>query len=106
MARGDLAAADRVLTTAAGVDGASPETFYSLAEVKRARTMPAEATTWYKKATDTDPGWSSPYVKLGLIAFNQGDFASATQYLERAVKLQPDGPDAAEARSLLEKARR
>lgn len=101
MERGNVESADQILTQAAAEESAGPETFFSLGEVKRARGAAADAATWYKKAAETDPGWARPYVKLGLLAVEQGDRAAARTYLERAIVLQPEGPDADEARALL-----
>ncbi|MGE3840808.1 MAG: tetratricopeptide repeat protein [Vicinamibacterales bacterium] len=101
MERGRIDAAEQILSEAAAAESAGPETYFSLGEVKRARGAAADAATWYKKATEADPGWARPYVKLGLLAVEQGDRAAARTYLERAIVLQPQGADADEARTLL-----
>lgn len=104
MERGDLVAADRVLSEGVTGEWAGPEMYFSLAEIKRARALSAEAEIWYKKASETDPGWARPYVKLGVLAVERGDHGAARGYLERAIGLQPVGPDADEARAMLERA--
>ncbi len=101
--RGDLDAADRTLTAAAESTGASREVYYSLAEVKFARGLPDEAGAWYHKAIDADPAWTKPYFKLALLAMSRDDREEAVSYLEKVVAADPTSPEAAQARSLIEK---
>jgi tetratricopeptide (TPR) repeat protein len=103
--RGNLEAAERMLTAAAGEDSVTPEILCALGDVKLARTQSGEAASWYQKASEADPAWPRPYVKLGGIAASQGDAPAAVKYLERAIELDPQGDDATEARTLLAKVR-
>jgi tetratricopeptide (TPR) repeat protein len=99
--RGDLAAADEVLTRAASARQAGRDVFYALGEVKLAQSRPGEAVTWYQRAAEADPAWARPLLKLGLVAANHGDGATAERYFERVVALAPGSLEASQARTLL-----
>lgn len=55
----------------------------------------------WQQAITLDPTLPGPYVGLARYAENQGDFVQAAWELRLALALQPDGPYAAQARSLL-----
>jgi tetratricopeptide (TPR) repeat protein len=101
--RGNVDAADRVLSQTAEAPGATAETFYALGEVKRAKALPDEAEGWYRKAAEAAPAWARPLVKLGLVVLGQGNAGSALAYLDRAIALDAEGTDGAEARELRDK---
>jgi Flp pilus assembly protein TadD len=104
--RGDLDAADRLLTTLCDDPHASPEAMFSLGEIRRAKGDTGQAAAWYRKAAETDPAWPRPLVRLGRLSLEQGDAPAATAHLEKALTLESEGPDADEARQLLERARK
>ncbi len=98
--RGDLRAAEEILTEAA--DGPGREIPFSLAELKLARGDTVEALKWYEKASAADPTWGKPLYKLGLDALQKGDRASAVNYMNRVMAVDPLSPEAASARAALE----
>jgi tetratricopeptide (TPR) repeat protein len=100
--KGDMQAAEETLTRAA--DGQSPtrEVLYNLAEVKAAKNQPDEAAKWYQRATDLDPSWGKPILKLALIAKSKGDTAAAIRLAERVVAADPMSAEAATAKTLID----
>lgn len=100
--RGDLERADEVLTAMATRPTASREDVYAVGEVKWARNQPAAAAEWYLKAAAADPKWARPLLKLGLVAVNRGDKVQAAKYLEQAIAVEPDSPEATQARTILD----
>jgi tetratricopeptide (TPR) repeat protein len=104
--KGDFATADLMLTAAAQEFGASREVFHALGEVKLAREQPEEAERWFRRALDTDPSWARPMFRLGFLAMERGDTATASRYLEHAVESAPGAGEAERARTILEQLRR
>ncbi|MCL4814140.1 MAG: tetratricopeptide repeat protein [Vicinamibacteraceae bacterium] len=106
MDRGELDAAESTLTAAAEQHGAGREVFYALGEVKFAKGRGEEATAWYMRASEADPTWARPHLRLGVVAVNRGDSATAIQHFERVLALAPETPDATQARAFLERLRK
>lgn len=94
--RGALEEADRVLSDAAARPRPGREILCTLGDVKAARQQAAAAEGWYRKAAAADPSWARPHLKLGLLAVSRGE-ATAVEFLEKAVALEPASPEAAEA---------
>ncbi len=104
--QGDLSNAEATLGAAARADAAGSETVFALAEVKVAQGQHAGAERLYLKASDADPTWPTPLLKLGVAAANRGDRDVATKYLDRVIALAPGSSEAAQARTILEQLRR
>lgn len=106
MQKGDLAKADELLTAAGNNPNADREVYYNVGEVKFASGFADEAATWYQKAADKDPTWSKPLFKLGLVALNKGDKAGTIAMMEKVIAADPDSPEAAQAKGLIEQLKR
>ena len=57
----------------------------------------------FEKAHQLDPNSAQPLIALGQISVEMKDVASARKYYEEALKLEPDGPYAQEAKERLRK---
>jgi len=73
---------------------------YGMGTLREAQGRPAEAVDWYKRAAASDALWTTPLLKLAVIARTSGDAASALRYASRVLELDPTSPDAAQARAL------
>jgi tetratricopeptide (TPR) repeat protein len=105
MEKGDLAAAESTLSAAAQVQGASREVLYSLAEIEAARGKTDDATSWYQKASASDPNWGKPLLRLGMTALQKGDRANAATMMQRVVTVDPTSAEAAQAKTVIEQLR-
>ena len=76
--------------------------FYNLGEVKFAKGETDEAAKWYQKAVDMDPTWGKPLFKLGLVALKKGDKAGTIKMMEKVIAVDPDSPEAAQAKAVIE----
>src|SRR5207244_2896411 len=83
--KGDAALAERTLESAAQSPDASREVFYSLADVKLARSNTDDAVKAYQRAAQADPSWGKPLAALARIAMNKGDREAARKYLQTIV---------------------
>jgi len=73
---------------------------YGMGTLREAQGRQAEAVDWYKKASASDTLWTTPLLKLAVIARTAGDRDSALRYLTRVLELDPTSPDATQARAL------
>ena len=105
MEKGDLAAAETTLTAAAQTQGATKEVLYNLGEIEAARGKADEATSWYQKASASDPNWGKPLLKLGQAALQRGDRAGAATLMQRVVAVDPASAEAAQAKTVIEQLR-
>jgi Tfp pilus assembly protein PilF len=86
---------------AAGAAGGSAETIYNQGVILfNAQKFP-EAKAQFEAAVKTDPNLAMAHYQLGMTALNLGDFALAVSSLETYLKLDPDGPRAAEVKASL-----
>jgi len=60
-----------------------------------------EAKAAFEGATKADPAHSLAHYQLGMTALNLGDFNLAVSSLETYLKLDPNGPKAAEVKASL-----
>jgi TolA-binding protein len=93
------------LSAAAQAQGASKEVLYSLGEIEAARGKADDATSWYQKASATDPNWGKPLLKLGQSAMQHGDRANAATLMQRVVAVDPTSAEAAQAKTAIEQLR-
>jgi Flp pilus assembly protein TadD len=103
--RGDLPAADEVLSRAALAPRADRDVYFAMGEVRLAQARPADAVPWFERAAAADPVWPRPLLKLGLIAANGGEREAAARYLQQVLRLAPDSVEARQARAVLEQLR-
>jgi Flp pilus assembly protein TadD len=104
--KGDLDAAEKTLEGAAQTAGAAREVFYSLGDVKLARSKPDEAVSAYQRASGVDPTWGKPVYALGRVAMNRDDKSGAITYFEKVVDVDPMSPEASLAKAALEQLKR
>jgi len=73
---------------------------YGMGTLREAQGRSTEAVDWYKKAATSDVLWTTPLLKLAVIARTSGDRDSARRYLTRVLELDSTSPDADQARAL------
>ncbi len=105
--RGDLDAAEAPLL--ASVNNApypNREVLLALGDVRAARGDVDGAATWYRRAATADPYWGRPIYKLGRLAMDRGDTATAVTLMRKVLETDPLSSDAAEAQSALSQLQR
>ena len=86
---------------AAGAGGGSAESIYNQAVILFNTQKFAEAKVQFEAATKADPNMAMAHYQLGMTALNLGDFPLAVSSLEAYLKLDPNGPKAAEVKASL-----
>jgi tetratricopeptide (TPR) repeat protein len=103
LGKGDRAAAETWLLEAVKSEDTGPELFFQLGEMRFEDGSLDEAMMWYRKAAAADSSWGKPLYKLGLSAAKKGDRATARDFLTRAMTMDPASPEAALARTELDR---
>jgi Flp pilus assembly protein TadD len=105
MQSGNIDAAAQVLEPLAATS-ANREVFYNLGEIKFSKGDNAAAEAMFKRASELDPSWQQPKLKLGLIAFSKGDKDGAIKIFESVIAADPNAPEAAQANAFLKELRK
>lgn len=101
MEKQDFKSAETSLDAASKSLTAGREIFYNLGEVKMAAGKVEEAGAAYKRATEIDPTWMKPVVKLGIVAINKGDTKGAIELFEKVIAAGADTPEGQQAAAFL-----
>jgi hypothetical protein len=99
MINGQVAQVKRMLTTSVN---ANREVFYNLGEVKFAKGETDEAVKYYERAAQMDAAWGKPLFKLGLAKLQKADTAGAIEMMNKVIAADPNSPEAAQAKGLIE----
>jgi len=86
---------------AGAAGGGSAESIYNQAVILFNSQKFPEAKAQFEAATKADPNMAMAHYQLGMTALNLGDFNLAVSSLETYLKLDPDGPKAAEVKASL-----
>jgi Flp pilus assembly protein TadD len=101
--KGDRKTALDLLSQSADKEGAGREVFFSLGELNLENGNTDEAMKWYRRASDVDGSWGKPLYKLGVSAAQRGETAAARSFLTRTIDVDPLSPEAALAKTAIEK---
>ena len=100
--KNDFANAEKTLQEVAQSTSANREVFYNLGEVKFAKGETDEAVKFYERASQIDPAWGKPIFKLGLAKLQKADTAGAIEMMNKVISADPNSPEAAQAKALIE----
>ena len=84
-----------------GAGGGGAEATYNQGVILFNAQKFAEAKVQFEAATKADPTMAMAHYQLGMTALNLGDFNTAVSSLETYLKLDPNGPRAAEVKASL-----
>lgn len=75
---------------------------YNVGEIYFSNQKIDEAIRFFELAKKIKPDWGKPYLKLGYAYLNKGDLSKAKENLEKFLAIEPDSPQAATARNILD----
>lgn len=61
-----------------------------------------DAIGYYEQALRLKKDWTRPLFKLGLAHLNKGNYDKSLEYLNRFVEVDPDSPDVAQVKGMIE----
>jgi len=75
---------------------------YNLGDLCFALQRGEEAVEYLNRAVDIRPSWADPYLKLGYVYLNLENFSQAGESFRKYLDLNPDAPEKAEVKDILE----
>ena len=105
---GEMAMADQDMAGAlehweAAVDSTSDEVIpYNVAQISFQNGETEKAIEYYLIAVDRRADWAEPFVQMGIVYLNMGDFPAAAEQFELAIEVEPDSAAAVQAQAMLD----
>lgn len=96
------AMATKAASMSAAGGNASPQDSFNQGVILWNAGKIAEAKTQFEAALKADPNYADANYWVGMATLNGGDMAGAVKYFENYLKLAPDGPQAAQAKGILD----
>jgi tetratricopeptide (TPR) repeat protein len=100
--KGESDQAIRMFSKTLDLKGQDSKSYYNLGIVYYKLNRVDEAISSFEKSIDLDPTFSSAYYQGGIAHIKKGDLKKALQYLEQFLKQEPNAPEAAQVRTMIE----
>ncbi|MDP2916065.1 MAG: tetratricopeptide repeat protein [Candidatus Aminicenantes bacterium] len=101
MKKNDFDSARKYFTQALEISPQDEVAAYNVGEIFFSNQQPDEAVKFFEMAIRIKKDWATPYYRLGIVMLNKGDFARSLEYFNKCVQMDPEGPDAAQAKSMI-----
>jgi len=75
---------------------------YNVGEIYFSEGRIDDARAFFEIASRIKPDWSKPYLKLGYVHLNKGDLEKARENLKKFLELDPESPEAATVRNIID----
>ncbi|MBP1767470.1 MAG: TPR-repeat-containing protein [Candidatus Aminicenantes bacterium] len=100
--RGDLDSAQKHFAQAVDISPQDEAAAYNVGELLFSNQKIDEAIHYLELATQIKKDWSKPYLKLGYVYLNKGDFAKSLENFNTFIQLDPENPEVAQVKSIME----
>jgi len=60
-----------------------------------------ETIKYFKLAIQIKNDWSKPYMKLGYVYLNKGDFNSSLEYFNKFIEIDPENPEVPKMKNII-----
>jgi len=75
---------------------------YNVGEIYFSNQKIDEAIHYFTISTQIKPDWSPPYLKLGYVYLNKGDYSNAKVNFKKFLEMDPNSPEAPTVQNILE----
>jgi len=75
---------------------------YNVGEIYFLNQKVDEAIYYFKLSAQIKPDWGPPYLKLGYVYLNKGDYEKAKLNLNKFLELDPESPEAPKVRNIID----
>ncbi len=75
---------------------------YNVGEIYFSNHKIDEAIHYFTLSAEIKPDWSPPYLKLGYVYLNKGDYSNAKANFKKFLEMDPNSPEAPTVRNILE----
>jgi len=100
--RGDLDAAQKHFAQALDISPQDEAAAYNVGEMLFSNQKIDEAIRYFELAIQIKKDWPKPYLKLGYAYLNKGDFDKSLENFNAFIKLDPENPEVAQVKSMIE----
>jgi tetratricopeptide (TPR) repeat protein len=99
--KGDLEAARKYFSQALELSPQDEVGAYNVGEILFSNQSIDEAIKYFELAISIKKSWSRPYLRLGVVYLNKGNYEKALEYLNAFVRMDPDNPEVPQARAMI-----
>jgi tetratricopeptide (TPR) repeat protein len=100
--RGDFEAAQKYFTQALDISPEDQAAAYNVGELLFSNQKIDEAIRYLELAIQIKKDWSKPYLKLGYVYLNKGDFAKSLENFNAFIRLDPENPEVPQVKNMIE----
>ncbi len=100
--RGDFDAAQKHFSQALDISPQDETAAYNVGELLFSNQKIDEAIRYLELATQIKKDWSKPYLKLGYVYLNKGDFAKSLENFNTFILLDPENPEVAQVKNMID----
>jgi tetratricopeptide (TPR) repeat protein len=100
--RGDFDAAQKHFALALDISPQDEAAAYNVGELLFSNQKIDEAIRYLELAIQIKKDWPKPYLKLGYVYLNKGDFAKSLENFNAFIKLDPENPGVPQVKNMIE----
>jgi tetratricopeptide (TPR) repeat protein len=100
--RGDFEAAQKRFAQALDISPQDEAAAYNVGELLFSNQKIDEAIRYLELATQIKKDWPKPYLKLGYVYLNKGDFAKSLENFNTFIQLDPNNPEVAQVKNIID----
>ncbi|OGD33854.1 MAG: hypothetical protein A2V45_14615 [Candidatus Aminicenantes bacterium RBG_19FT_COMBO_58_17] len=100
--RGDFDSAQKHFAQAVDISPQDETAAYNVGEMLFSNQKIDEAIRYLELAIQIKKDWPKPYLKLGYVYLNKGDFDKSLENFNVFVKLDPENPEVAQVKNIIE----
>jgi tetratricopeptide (TPR) repeat protein len=100
--RGDFEAAQKYFAQALDISPQDEAAAYNVGELLFSNQKIDEAIRYLELAIQIKKDWSKPYLKLGYVYLNKGEFNKSLENFRTFVQLDPENPEVAQVKNMIE----
>jgi tetratricopeptide (TPR) repeat protein len=100
--RGDFDSAQKFLAQAVDISPQDEAAAYNVGELLFSNQKIDESIRYLELATQIKKDWPKPYLKLGYVYLNKGDFVKALENFNTFLSLDPENPEAGQVKTIIE----
>jgi tetratricopeptide (TPR) repeat protein len=100
--RGDFDAAQKHFAQALDISPQDEAAAYNVGELLFSNQKIDEAISYLELATKIKKDWPKPYLKLGYVYLNKGDFAKSLENFNTFIQLDPNNPEVPQVKNIID----
>ncbi len=100
--RGDFEAAQKYFAQALDISPQDEAAAYNVGEMLFSNQKIDEAIRYLELAVQIKKDWPKPYLKLGYVYLNKGDFTKSLENFNTFIQLDPNNPEVAQVKNMID----